>query len=590
MGSATWLALAPSASAAPRTAFDEAADREALGRLVTPPTRRVCDWDPQPGHVRCHSHVVVDLDGRWAPMAPNSGKNVGLNPTDIQSAYKLPSTGGSSKTVAIIDAFDAPTIEADMAYFRSEFALPACTSASGCFRKLNQRGISTDLPQANADWAAEITIDVEMISAACPDCKIMLFEADTDTNTDVLATMQVAIGMGVDAVSNSFGATEDSTEPDVDKLYYSAAADGGPGGNALLIGVSTGDTGYGANYPATSSYVVAVGGTTLTTSASSRGWAEAAWSKGGSGCSAYIKKPSWQTDPGCNNRMEADVAAVADSATPVFFYCSDCTSPDAGGGSGGADGSWYAGSGTSVAAPIVVGALMVLGIAPNAGTSWPEFIWARHSALFDVTTGSNGTCTTSYFCNAAVGYDGPTGWGTLDGNALMLDVASNDAGPDAGARLDAGSADDATAAGGPDAAVPSVDATASTDGAADGSKESDGGTPSRDASAANDASTANDAGAVDGRPSIEAASADAEVQASLGSDAATVAAPGTAGGNSSSGCACALVRPANRGLADLASGLVLMGVLGLRRRRNAAVRATWNESDRRGRRPGPLRA
>lgn len=587
LSSIACLAFVRPAAANPRTAFDEQADREALARVVAPLSRPACDWDPQPNRVRCHAHVVVDATGRYVPMAPGVPKAVGLAPADIQSAYKLPVTGGAGKTVAIIDAYDAPTVEADLAMYRSTFNLPPCTSASGCFRKLNQLGNSTPLPKADTAWASEISIDVQMISAACPACKILLFEADSDTNTDVLAAMLVAIGMGVDAISNSFGTPEDSSENLVEKQYYAAAADGGPSGNSLLVGVSTGDTGYGAEYPATSSYVVAVGGTTLTSSSSSRGWAEAAWSKGGSGCSAYVKKPSWETDTGCKNRMEADVAAVADTATPVYFYCSDCASSGGGSSSGATAAGWYGGSGTSVAAPIVVGGLMGLGVQPEPGSSWADYVAIHHSAMFDVTSGSNGSCTTSYFCTAGVGYDGPTGWGSLDGDALLQILGGGDGGGgDAGGAVDAGiggERGDASLGGdgssprdagvGGDSTV-SPDSAMANDAGGGGDAASgadvvvrvDGRAPGADASvlAIHDASAVNDSAVADARSAV-AVGVDGSVQASTGGDAAMMAIV-EGSGNSNGGCGCA-VADARVHYADLASGLVVASALVLRRRR-----------------------
>jgi hypothetical protein len=247
-----------------------------------------------------------------------------------------------------------------------------------------------------------------------------------------------------------------------------------------------------------------------------------------------------------------------------------------------------------------VGALMVLGIEPDPGMTWPEFVWARHSAFYDVTTGSNGTCATSYFCTAGAGYDGPTGWGTLDGEVLQQAATGSDAGGDAApaadaamgadavAGADANTGGDATAGadantGGRDAAGPAagdanaaegVDAAAAADGAVGPAKEAGGGPTPRDASVTVDAAVA------DGRPAVEAAGSDAEVQASLSGDAAIVDNI-SGGGNSGSGCACAIVRSTDHGLANLASALVIGGTLALRRR--GPRRPTMARSRRSGR-------
>ncbi|MGH7749753.1 MAG: hypothetical protein ACREQ5_34055, partial [Candidatus Dormibacteria bacterium] len=204
------------------------------------------------------------------------------------------------------------------------------------------------------------------------------------------------------AISNSYGGSEYSSETS-DQAAYNH-----PGS---LITVSSGDSGYGAQFPASSQYVVAVGGTSLTRSSSTaRGWTETAWSGAGSGCSAYVTKPSWQVDTGCSNRSVADVSAVADPNTGVAVY-------DAYGSRRGAN--WYVFGGTSVASPIVAS------IGARAGATSPSAPYtalnANPGALNDVVSGSNGTCSGSllYLCTALPGYDGPTGLGTPDGVAAF---------------------------------------------------------------------------------------------------------------------------------------------------------------------------
>jgi hypothetical protein len=193
----------------------------------------------------------------------------------------------------------------------------------------------------------------------------------------------------------------------------------------ILVTASAGDSGYGASYPATSAYVLAVGGTSLAKSSSTRGWAETAWAytQGGgtgSGCSAYIAKPSYQKDPDCNMRMEADVSAVADPATGVATY-------DA--------GQWEVVGGTSAASPIVASTFVLLGL-EKSGARFP---YENKSAFFDVTSGTNdpqggSACNNDYQCVAMAGFDGPTGWGTPNGAALATLVAPTapDAGVDSG--------------------------------------------------------------------------------------------------------------------------------------------------------------
>ena len=150
-----------------------------------------------------------------------------------------------------------------------------------------------------------------------------------------------------------------------------------------------------------------MGGTTLNKASNARGWTETAWSGTGSGCSPYVAKPSWQTDTGCSMRMESDVAAVADPDTGMSVYNTQ----------GG--GGWGVVGGTSAASPLVAGSLTSLGIANGHFT--PAWVWQNAENFFDITTGNNGTCTGSpaHFCTAGTGYDGPTGWGTVNGSLLQ---------------------------------------------------------------------------------------------------------------------------------------------------------------------------
>ncbi|MET7702827.1 S53 family peptidase [Streptomyces sp. NPDC005485] len=330
----------------------------------------------------------------------------GYGPSDLQDAYGLTdaaSSNGSGETIAIVDAYDDPNAAADLTAYRSYYGLPACTTASGCFKKVSQTGSTTSLPTADSGWAGEISLDVDMASAICPNCKILLVEAKSSSMANLGTAVNEAVSLGAKFVSNSYGGSESSSDTSYDSSYFKHAG--------VAITVSAGDEGYGAEYPAASRYVTAVGGTALSTSSNSRGWTEKVWNTSstegtGSGCSAYDTKPTWQTDTGCTKRMESDVSAVADPATGVSVYDTY-----------GADGtSWNTYGGTSASAPIIAG---VYALAGTPGTSdYPAqypYNAAGTSALNDVTSGSNGTCTTSYFCTAKSGYDGPTGWGTPEG-------------------------------------------------------------------------------------------------------------------------------------------------------------------------------
>ncbi len=355
---------------------------------------RVCATAPE-GVARCHAFVRVDAGGA-SPLA-TSGPT-GLNPSDLQAAYNL--TGlTSTSTIAIVDAYDDPKAESDLAVYRSSFGMTPCTTANGCFRKSNQTG-GTRYPRANAGWAQEISLDIDMASAICPTCKILLVEASSSSFANLATAVDYAATVpGVVAISNSYGGGEYAGEVS-DQSHYNH-----PG---QAITVSSGDAGYGVEFPASSQYVTAVGGTSLTRDASTRGWTEKVWSGAGSGCSAYIPKPSWQTDASCARRTVADVSAVADPATGVSVY--DTYRVSGGGG-------WLVFGGTSVSAPIVAGVYALAGNA--ASINYGSFSYSHRSSLYDVVTGSNGSCGGLYLCTAVAGFDGPTGNGTPHGTGAF---------------------------------------------------------------------------------------------------------------------------------------------------------------------------
>jgi subtilase family serine protease len=335
------------------------------------------------GYARCHA-IRVDA-------GPGGGSPSGYNPADLQSAYKLPSsTAGAGQTVAIVDAYDDPNAESDLGTYRKQFGLSACTTANGCFRKVNQTG-GTNYPRGDRSWAQEISLDLDMVSAICPNCHILLVEATTNSFSNLAAAVDEAAALHATEISNSYGGSEYSSEVS-DQSHYNH-----PG---IAITVSSGDSGYGVQFPAASQYVTAVGGTTLNKASNARGWSETVWSGAGSGCSAYISKPSWQTDSGCSRRTVADVAADADPNTGVSVYD---TYHETG---------WLVFGGTSVASPIIAS---VYALAGNAGkVTYGSYSYSHTSSLFDVTSGSNGSCGGSYLCTGVVGYDGPTGNGTPD--------------------------------------------------------------------------------------------------------------------------------------------------------------------------------
>ncbi|MBD0735224.1 peptidase S8 [Streptomyces sp. CBMA29] len=365
-------------------------------------TARSCALSTHPDVMACKALKVTQgvstlkkSTGSVNPAAAPSG----FGPADLQSAYALPSSGGSGATVAIVDAYDDPNAEADLATYRSTYGLPACTADNGCFSKVGQSGSASALPSADAGWAEEISLDLDMVSAACPDCHILLVEADDSSMTNLGDSVNTAVSLGAKYVSNSYGGGESSSDPSYDSSYFDH-----PG---VAITVSAGDSGYGAEYPAASQYVTAVGGTSLTSDSSSRGWTESVWTGTGSGCSSYDAKPSWQTDADCGKRTIADVSAVADPATGVAVYDTY-----------GSDTGWEVFGGTSASSPLIA-AVYALAGAPSAGSYPASFPYAHSDALNDVASGSNGSCGGSYLCTGVSGFDGPTGLGTPNGTAAF---------------------------------------------------------------------------------------------------------------------------------------------------------------------------
>ena len=323
-----------------------------------------------------------------------SSPHGGISPCQLWDAYRLPSqVAGSGRTIAIVDAYDNPNAEADLAVYRSAYGLPPCTTANGCFTKLNQDGVAGSYPAANQGWAEEIALDLDAASAACPLCKLTLVEANSTSFTNLMAAEDTAAALQPTAISNSFGGSEFSSEHNYDSHFTHAG---------IATTVATGDGGYGTSWPATDPGVTAVGGTELSADTSARGWSETAWSGTESGCSTYEPKPTWQSDTGCANRTIADVSALAGS--PYFaIYITYGTST-----------GWELFGGTSLAAPLIAAVYALAYPIVPTSTSY-----ATTSSLFDVTAGSDGSCGGSYLCTALTGFDGPTGLGTPCGTAAF---------------------------------------------------------------------------------------------------------------------------------------------------------------------------
>jgi subtilase family serine protease len=359
-----------------------------------PAVEKVCgEVTKTPGRYSCLAERQKNsVRAQVAPQAAPAG----LGPADLKDAYKLPS-GGAGQTVAIVDAFDDPKAESDLATYRSQFGLPPCTTANGCFRKVNQNGQASPLPRADAGWAGEISLDVDMVSAVCPSCKILLVESNGPDNS-LFTAIDTAARMGAKFISNSWGGGESAGQDTFDQQHLNK-----PG---VVITASSGDDGFGVIHPASSRFVTAVGGTSLRRASNARGWSETAWSGAGSGCSAQSPKPPWQHDPGCARKTVADVSAVADPATGVAVFLTF-------GGNG-----WSVFGGTSASAPIIASVYALAGT-PAANTNPASYPYAHTGNLFDVTSGRNGSCNPAYLCTGGPGFDGPTGLGTPNGVAAF---------------------------------------------------------------------------------------------------------------------------------------------------------------------------
>jgi subtilase family serine protease len=379
----------------------------------------VCSYATAPGTAHCNATRRTDSAALRAYPRPANHKSpiaspavVGnggaYDPSYLQSAYNVASLaaahgGGVGQIVAVVDAYDDPNLASDLAAYRSHFGLSACVngtvspSATGCvFQKVNEFGQSAPLPATNASWGVESSLDVEMVSAICPKCEILIVEANQSALSDLGTSVNTAVSLGAVAVSNSYGSGEYSSEVQDSFNYYNH-----PG---VDITVSSGDSGYGVDFPAASPFVTAVGGTSLNQSSNTgtRNASETVWSGAGAGCSAFEPKPSWQHDTGCSRRTVADVAAVADPATGVWVY-------DTFGHTG-----YAIYGGTSASSPIIAALYALAGNSRSSSVLPASYLYQSPNALVPITSGNDGTCA-SYLCNANLsqnGYNGPTGLGS----------------------------------------------------------------------------------------------------------------------------------------------------------------------------------
>jgi hypothetical protein len=325
-------------------------------------------------------------------------------PAWLQQAYDLTylsQTRGTGDTVAIVDAGDDPAAEADLAVFRSAYGLPACTTANGCFEKVNQSGQSSPLPAPSNVWEPEESLDIDAVSALCPNCKILLVEADDASDYNLDQAVIEAANLHANQISNSWS---DNEPTPISGTYWFAGA---------AVIAATGDVGYVGGgfdaYPAAFPDVTAAGGTSLAPASggqSARGFGESAWSVddwgsgASSGCDVAQPKPAYQQDTGCPGRAYSDLSADADPNTGLMVY-------------GSAMGGWWQYGGTSLATPLIAAYEAITGV---DGTT-PQWAYADSALLNDPVAGSSGDCPPDilYICEAGPGYDGPTGVGSISG-------------------------------------------------------------------------------------------------------------------------------------------------------------------------------
>jgi subtilase family serine protease len=350
--------------------------------------RPVCS---QQAAVHCLSEVLTAADG--SAIAGLTSTTSGWTAPQLESAYGVSDyigTWGAGHSVAIVDAYDDPKAEADLGVYRAANHLPSCTMANGCLRKINQNGDPSPLPRPDAAWSEEISLDLDMVSALCPLCRITLVEANSDLSrtatvpdsADMYVAEQAAFATYADAVSNSWAAYEYQGETARDPQLV-------PPDRHTVVLFASGDRGLRVEYPAASPNVIAVGGTVLHHDAATQSWSQTAWSGSGSGCSAYEPQPTWQEGvvTGCSKRVTADVSAVAVGVAVYDSY--------------GGQRGWAPENGTSASTPIVAALVALAGAHVNS----PQ----------DLYTAAR---TFGGFTNS--GFDGPTGLGSPFGITALF--------------------------------------------------------------------------------------------------------------------------------------------------------------------------
>lgn len=393
----------------------------AVHRPALPAGQRYVCPAATPGQMSCMSIIAARPHNARGWAVPAAASN-SYGPSDLRSAYKVATQAarnGRGTLVAIVDAFRDPNLASNLATYRKHFHLSACTTRSGCLKIVNQSGRTSPLPPANADWAVEESLDVDMVSAICPKCHILLVEARTPSTNDLGAAENTAIRKGARYVSNSWSGGEFPGQ-DFFNSDFNHPGD--------VVDFASGDFGYGPAYPTDLQYVTAIGGTSLRHARNRRGWSESVWGTSdsqltldgtGGGCSSLEPKPAWQradasAPNGCLLRTENDVSAVGDPATGVLVYDTY------------REPGLFEVGGTSAATPIVT-AIYALAGTPTRGSYPAEYPYLHARNLFDVTSGTNGKCEKfrQYLCHGERGYDSPTGLGTPNGTGAFTDRSAH---------------------------------------------------------------------------------------------------------------------------------------------------------------------
>ncbi|MEJ2291187.1 MAG: S53 family peptidase [Deinococcales bacterium] len=397
------------------------------------------------------------MNKKGAPEASTTPQ--GYSPQQIRTAYGFSglTATGSGTTIAIVDAYDDPNAEADLATFASTYGFPACD-----LTKVDQNG-GTHYPRTDQGWTLEISLDVQWACAVAPGAHILLVEAKNSSFSNLLTAVATAAGYGGDsvagygptvAVSMSWGGSEFSSEGSYDAAFQTSG---------VTFTASSGDSGTGVIYPAASPYVVGVGGTTLPLDSSGNviNGGETAWNGSGGGISVYEPEPTYQgsmtnadsADAGgslpASGRGVPDVAYDADPSTGFAVY--DST------GYQGVSG-WFVVGGTSAGSPqwAALFALADQGRSPSLSgtfTSGSDVLSPTYSLAVsdyganftDIASGDNcssstssgpgnghghgskggssGTSGSTTVCQTTAGYDFVTGLGSPLAASLVTALA-----------------------------------------------------------------------------------------------------------------------------------------------------------------------